>query len=108
MRRASSTTSLVIRENQKTLFYLDLAVHDKREVILCWNENENIGYIEQAGSLSWREQRMLKEIHIHLGAGVDWKAKTTPTPRATLPKTQQPQNSRLSGYSKSLRMVVCL
>lgn len=89
VKRASSITTLVIRENQKTLFDWDLAVHDKRS---CCNENENMGHTEQAVSLSWREQRMLKEIHIHLGAGGSWETKTPPAPHATVPKTPQPQN----------------
>lgn len=76
VKRASSITTPVIRENQKMLFYFDLAVHDKRS---CCNENENMGHTERAVGLYWREQRMLKEIHTHLGAGGGGKQRQPPS-----------------------------
>lgn len=41
---------------------------------------------------------MLKVIHIHVRAAGEWgAAQAAPAPHATLPKTQQPRNSRVSG-----------
>lgn len=75
VKRVSSTITPVIRENQKTPFCLNLAMHGKRgKVIYCCNVTENEGPWSASCNFIFEEAEMLKLIYIHLRAGREWKA----------------------------------
>lgn len=104
--RVSSTTTLGLGENQKTLFYLyqnSITCTVRDEVICCCNVIENQGPREkQAVILYLKEQRMPKLIHDYVRAGEEWEVQANPLARSTLPQPKEPRNAKVSIYYKSL------